>query len=163
MVLSFPLLSCELSVSVKETPIEKEPTNRQGRVCFFVSTLADFLICDGLHDLVPFVQFKKREKHPWRSTTFIKVAVFKPATLMKVALLHGYFSRFLNCMKGTKSRNASHMYNAMFIIIAFPDFVLYFIIVYGRSSGAYSESCQTHKIERFVLTIFTKHLILDVK
>ena len=74
MVLSFPLLSCELSVSVKETPIEKEPTNRQGRVCFFVSTLADFLICDGLHDLVPFVQFKKREKHPWRSVAFNKVA-----------------------------------------------------------------------------------------
>ena len=27
-------------------------------------------ICDVLHDLVPFVQFKKREKHPWRSVTF---------------------------------------------------------------------------------------------
>ena len=24
-------------------------------------------ICDALHDLVPFVQFQKREKHPWRS------------------------------------------------------------------------------------------------
>ena len=24
-------------------------------------------ICDALRDLVPFVQFKKREKHPWRS------------------------------------------------------------------------------------------------
>ena len=28
---------------------------------------------DVLHDLVPFVQFKKREKHPWRSATFSKV------------------------------------------------------------------------------------------
>ena len=27
-------------------------------------------ICGALHDLVPFVQFKKREKHPWRSVTF---------------------------------------------------------------------------------------------
>ena len=27
-------------------------------------------ICDTLHDLVPFVQFKKREKHPWRNVTF---------------------------------------------------------------------------------------------
>ena len=27
-----------------------------------------------LRDLVPFVQFKKREKHPWRSVTFSKVA-----------------------------------------------------------------------------------------
>ena len=23
--------------------------------------------CDALRDLVPFVRFKKREKHPWRS------------------------------------------------------------------------------------------------
>ena len=29
---------------------------------------------DALRDLVPFVQFKKREKHPWRSVTFSKVA-----------------------------------------------------------------------------------------
>ena len=27
-----------------------------------------------LHDLVPFVQFKKRKKRPWRSVTFSKVA-----------------------------------------------------------------------------------------
>ena len=31
-------------------------------------------ICDVLRDLVTFVQFKKREKHPWRSVTFSKVA-----------------------------------------------------------------------------------------
>ena len=30
--------------------------------------------CDALCDLVPFVQFKKREKHPWRSVNFTKVA-----------------------------------------------------------------------------------------
>ena len=29
---------------------------------------------DALHDLVPFTQFKKREKHPWKSDTFSKVA-----------------------------------------------------------------------------------------
>ena len=29
---------------------------------------------DAMHDLVPFVLFKKREKHPWRSVTFSKVA-----------------------------------------------------------------------------------------
>ena len=27
-------------------------------------------ICDVLLDLVPFVQLKKREKHPWRSVNF---------------------------------------------------------------------------------------------
>ena len=31
-------------------------------------------LSNALHDLVPFVQFKKREKHPWRSVTLIKVA-----------------------------------------------------------------------------------------
>ena len=33
-------------------------------------------ICDALYDLVPFVQFKKREKHPWSSVTFSKVTGF---------------------------------------------------------------------------------------
>ena len=28
-----------------------------------------FKICDALPDVVLFVQFKKREKHPWRSVT----------------------------------------------------------------------------------------------
>ena len=30
----------------------------------------------ALRDLVLFVQFKKREKHPWRSVNFSKVAGF---------------------------------------------------------------------------------------
>ena len=33
-----------------------------------------------LRDLVPFVQFKKCEKHSWTSVTFSKVAGCKPAT-----------------------------------------------------------------------------------
>ena len=35
-------------------------------------------ICDVLHDLVPFAQFKKREKNPWRNVTFSKVAGYPP-------------------------------------------------------------------------------------
>ena len=31
------------------------------------------LDCDVLRDLVPFVQFQKCGKHPWRSVTFSKV------------------------------------------------------------------------------------------
>ena len=61
--------------------------------------------CGVLRDLVPCAQFKKREKHPWRSVTFSKVAA-QPATLLKVTLLHGCFSCFLNCEHGTKSRKA---------------------------------------------------------
>ena len=67
--------------------------------------------CDALHDLVLFLQFKKREKHPCRSVAFSKVVGKKPATLLKVTLLHGCFSHFLNCTNGAKSRNASHIIN----------------------------------------------------
>ena len=31
-------------------------------------------ICDALRNLVLFVRFKKREKHPWRSVNFSKTA-----------------------------------------------------------------------------------------
>ena len=33
----------------------------------------------------------------------------KPATLLKVTLLHGCFPRFLDCTNDTKSRKASHI------------------------------------------------------
>ena len=39
----------------------------------------------------------------FKSSFFCKL---KPATLLKVTLLHGCFSRFLNCTNGTKSRKA---------------------------------------------------------
>ena len=52
-----------------------------------------------LRNLVLFVQILKREKHSWRSVTLSKP---------KVTLLHGCFSRFLNCTNGTKSRKTSH-------------------------------------------------------
>ena len=64
---------------------------------FFSKTKKANDICDALRDLVLFVQFKKREKHPWRSVNFSKVAA-----LLKLKLLHGYFSRFLNCTNSTK-------------------------------------------------------------
>ena len=58
------------------------------------------IICDALRDLVPFVQFKKREKYPWRSVTF--------STKSNTPWV---FSRFLNCTNGTKSRKTSHICN----------------------------------------------------
>ena len=66
-------------------------------------------ICSVLRDLVLFVQFKKREKHQWRIVSFSKFACFSLLTLLKLILLHGCFSRFLNCKNGTKSRNAPHI------------------------------------------------------
>ena len=44
------------------------------------------LVYDALHDLVSFMQFKKRQKH-------LSMSLLKPATVLKVTLLHGYFSR----------------------------------------------------------------------
>ena len=41
--------------------------------------------------------------------TFSKVAGFDPTTLLKVTLLHGWFSRFLNCAIDTKSCKASYL------------------------------------------------------
>ena len=40
----------------------------------------------------------------------------KPATLLKVTLLNGRFSRFLNCIDGSDSRNESHIYLKMRIL-----------------------------------------------
>ena len=37
-------------------------------------------IYDAVHDLVSFVIFKKREKHPWRSDTFSKVQIAQGVT-----------------------------------------------------------------------------------
>ena len=76
---------------------------------------------DVLHDLVPFVQFKKREKYPWRSVNFSKVTGLKPATLLKLTLLHGCFSSFLNCTNGTKSRNTSQMLDLWLILNTIRD------------------------------------------
>ena len=39
---------------------------------------------DALCDLVPFLQFKKREKHPWRSITISKVAGWFCKDLLKI-------------------------------------------------------------------------------
>ena len=49
-------------------------------------------ICDALRNLEPYVQLKKREKHPWRSVYFSKVVGF--SLQLKLTLLHGCFSRF---------------------------------------------------------------------
>ena len=59
-----------------------------------------FFICGALRDIVSFVQFKKRKKHPWRSATF---------NILKETLLHRCFSRFLNYKNGTKCRKAHHI------------------------------------------------------
>ena len=67
-------------------------------------------ICAVLRCLVPFVQFEKREKIPMEECYFNNVAGLKPTTLIKVTLLHGCCSGFLNCANDTKSHNATHKF-----------------------------------------------------
>ena len=57
------------------------------------------IICDALRDLVPFVQFKNVKN--------IHEGVL--ILVLKLTLTHGCFSRFLNCINGTKLRNAPHI------------------------------------------------------
>ena len=77
--------------------------------------------CGALRDLVPFVQFKKHEKHPWRSVTFSKVA--------------GCFFHFLNCTNG---------------IAQSTTFIPFLTISYGaviaRVSLNISTTLQTHHV-----------------
>ena len=64
----------------------------------------DPITCDAMRYVILYVtQFKKHENHPWKITTFCKVAV-------KATLLRRCFSRFLNCANGTKSRKASQIF-----------------------------------------------------
>ena len=41
-------------------------------------------MCDVLRDLVPFVQYKKHEKNPWKSVTFSKVQAGGVLLLIKL-------------------------------------------------------------------------------
>ena len=82
------------------TLIYRTVSNSKGIELIFFSS---YRICGTLRDLVLFVRFKKHEKHPQRSVNFSKIAG------LKLTLLHGCFSRFLNCTNGTKLRNAPHI------------------------------------------------------
>ena len=64
--------------------------------------------------LVPFALFKKREKHPRKSVNFTKINT-PPWKFFIVQM------EVLNCTNGTKSRNASRIFNFSFKTGVFPD------------------------------------------
>ena len=66
--------------------------------------------CDALRDLAPFVQFKKREKYPWKSVTFRKVTF---SNFTKSNSPPWVFFKFLNCTNSIKSRKASQIVYAV--------------------------------------------------
>ena len=57
--------------------VQKSAPSHLMKYCVLMAVLVEYItICDVLCGLVPFVQFKKCEKHPWRGVTFSKVAGF---------------------------------------------------------------------------------------
>ena len=65
--------SCPLSYHFEchNPPLRRAPKYRV--VFVFISLKSLCFICDAFRDLVSFVQFKKREKHLWKSITFSKI------------------------------------------------------------------------------------------
>ena len=54
-------------ILINDFPIRMKVTKL---ICDGTLVKVNKLIRDGLRNLVSFVQFKKREKHPWRNVTF---------------------------------------------------------------------------------------------
>ena len=83
----------------------------------------------------------------------------KPATLLKVTVLHGCFSRFLNCTNGTKSRNASQIFiHKLFNI----SFLLYHFFLTKNIDSNSSKTVILHKgtilaLSRGVTHLFPMH------
>ena len=60
-----------------DSPTTTPPTHEKCFELWVLQPLSLYkMVCDVLRDLAPLVQFKKREKHPWRSVTFSKVEGF---------------------------------------------------------------------------------------
>ena len=53
-------------INVPRPPRSVKKDVKKDRIICYIDTI----ICDPLRELLPFVQFKKREKHSWWSATF---------------------------------------------------------------------------------------------
>ena len=73
------------------------------------------------------------------------------ATLLKVSLIHGCFSRFLNCTHGTKSRNASH---SEFTFVSFLLMKVCLITIYNNES-------QVSLFKHLALIFPSRHLFVQ--
>ena len=75
------------------------------------------LLCDALRDFVTFVQFKKCEKHPWRSVTFGKVAGLLESLFHKFAGLRAcnfIKKRLQKACNSNKSNNPQWVFFTFF-------------------------------------------------
>ena len=75
--------------------------NLNGNVLQFRKTTYSYLWCVARFRIICTIQNVKN--------THGGMLILKPATLLKLTLLHRRFSRFWNCTNSTKSRNAAHL------------------------------------------------------
>ena len=106
MILVPTLFSCTDLETFKVSPYffrEFLPWNwiKRKRKLFFAK-IRMLSIWDALRGLIQFVQIKNVKKIQWRIVTFSKLQA-----KLKVTLLHGCFSRFLNCTNCSKLLKAS--------------------------------------------------------
>ena len=87
----FPIFSLQSKRRTKTVLRSVSPTWNQTFMYTLKNQKVSYM-CDALRDLVPVLHFKKREKHPWRSVNFS--CRLQLATVLKLTLLHGCFSRF---------------------------------------------------------------------
>ena len=88
----------------------------------FNSFMTEVLICGALRDLVPFVQFRKREKHPWKSVNLSKLQA-EACNFTKIDTPPCVFFTFFKIVQmSTKSRNASHIPLSYCVTIKFVIF-----------------------------------------
>ena len=73
--------------------------------------------CGALRDLVPLVQFKRREKHPWWSVNFSKVAGCCPHLFQCFPEVCSIFYRILECMQ-IKGNSSTNWVKSILVVIA---------------------------------------------
>ena len=111
--------------------------------------------CDGLHDFVSFVQFKKHEKQPWRSISFSKVADWSQWNSVEVRDFKGgtFYGRW-----GFWRRRL-----VCFLCIFF-GYILYFKIIHNRFcqmlNWSWSQTLKGALLQEGLVFVRVKYLII---
>ena len=105
------------------------------------------------------LQILKTWKAPREECYCSKVSV-KSVTLLRVTLLHRYFSCFLNCINRTKSRKASHIYR-VFSLIYCAQSVLASLAYYSDYEWlAIFRICELETFREYINRLFLKVFLL---
>ena len=140
---SFSFRSASSNFSVCLYTTKKKDKKQKDIICFY--RLDN--ICDALHDLFSFVQFKKLEKHPWRSVTFSLQLSKEYHSFMVVFKVFKIVQMLPNCAKHLIQTYQS---NCFYICIH------YHIITFLLFSQGFT---QTLLFFSFSLTCFSRKLV----